>query len=118
MSAELELRAALVADAAVLALVGQQVAQDRAEEKWSRPYVVFGRTGSEDELTEDNEVMASKVTLEIQAWADERSEAEALADACKAAVLEAGAEVTSRSSGYDSDRDLEAVILIVEWWEL
>lgn len=118
MSAELEMRAALVADTAVTALVQQRVAQDRAEQGWARPYVVFGRTGSEDELTEDNEVMASKVTLELQAWADTRSDAEQLANACKAAILEAGAEVTTRSSGYDSERDLEAVILIVEWWEL
>lgn len=116
MSAEIALRAALMAHAPLVALVGSRVASDRAEEGWPRPLVVYSRTGSENHATLDNQTLASTVFFELQVWADTRASAEAVADACQAAIEAAGEAVTVRASGYDPDLDTEAVVMNVEWW--
>jgi hypothetical protein len=118
MSAESDLRALLVANAGVTALVGQRVAADRIEQSAARPFVVFTRTGSEPQLCLDGVVLKTRVTLDVQAWADTRLAADAVADAVTAAVRGVSSQtVADRVSSYDSDLDLEAAVLTVQWWE-
>ena len=117
MSAETLLRAALAAHAPLAALVGTRIATDRAEEGWPRPFVVFSRTGCENHSDLDNKTLGAMVFLELQVWADSRAGAESVAQACQDAIENAGEAVTGRSSGYDPDLDVEASMLMVEWWQ-
>lgn len=118
MSAETALRAALVADATVAGLVSDRVRAERAEEDDARPFVVYTRVSSEPFAALAGPVLATRVTLEVQCWADTRAGAEALADAVTAAVRAIPPHrVSNRGSGFDADLDVEAAILTVEWWE-
>lgn len=118
MSAEASLQTLLAAAAAVTALAAGRIAQDRAEQGWPAPFVIYSRTDTDKQTTLDGAVIAAKVTLDLQCWADTREAADALADACEAAI-DGGADgsVTGRATAYDSDLDLEATTLVVEWWE-
>lgn len=117
MSAETMLRATLAAHAPLVALVGSRIAADRAEEGWPRPFVVFSRTGNENHADINNRTLGAQVFIELQVWADSRASAEAVAQACQDAIEDAGEAVASRSSGYDSELDVEASMLMVEWWQ-
>ena len=117
MSAENELRSALLAASAVTALIAQRVTADRAEQGTPLPFVVFTRTGSEPFVTVDNVLLATRVFFEVQAWSESRTEADAIAEACQAAIRSAGQQVTNRSASTDPDMDLQASILTVEWFD-
>jgi hypothetical protein len=118
MSAEADLRALLVANAGVTALVGQRIAADRIEQAASRPFLVFTRTSSEPQQCLDGSVLKTRATIEVQAWADTRASASAVAAAVIAAVRGATSQtVVDLSSSYDADLDLEAALLTVQWWE-
>ena len=117
MTVETDLRAALLASPAVTALVGTRVVSDRMEEGAPRPFVVFTRTATRyDEDLTTGAALGGTATIELQVWADSRAAAEALADACEAAVRQADQEVQSRASGYDPDLDVEAVVIVIDWW--
>lgn len=125
MSAETELQALLVADAGVrtalgvttVAAAGKQVAADRIEQGTGRPFGVYTRTQTDRHEGLDGTVHAVKVTLELQLWGDTRMSADALADACDDAITGANQAITGRATAYDSELDLEATVLSVEWWE-
>ncbi len=76
MSAEIELRALLIAAPAVNTLVSQRIAVDRIEQGSARPFVVFTRTGTERTKGLDGTVHAVLVTFSLQCWADTRAAAE------------------------------------------
>lgn len=117
MSVETDLRAMLLASPAVTALVGTRVVSDRMEEGAPRPFLVFTRTGTRyDEDLTTGAALGGTASIELQVWADSRSTAEAVADACEAAVRAADQEVLSRASGYDPDMDVESVVLMIDWW--
>jgi hypothetical protein len=118
MSAETELRAALIAATPVTALTGTRIASDRIDQGAARPFVVFTRTASEPFGSIDGVVLKTLVSLDVQAWADTRASADAVADAVTAAIRATPSQtVSGRSSGYDSELDLEATLLTVQWWE-
>lgn len=125
MSAESDLQTLLVNDSAVrtalgvatAALAGKRIAADRIEQGTARPFAVYTKTQTDNFEGLDGTVHATKVTLELQLWADTRLEAEALADACEAAIRGADQAITGRSTGYDGELDLEASLLTLEWWE-
>jgi hypothetical protein len=125
MSAETELQALLVADSGVRAALsvasaaraGERIAADRIEQSTLRPFAVYTRTQTDRFEGLDGTVHATKVTLELQLWADTRLEAEALANACQTALNLDGHAITGRSAGYDGELDLEACLLTLEWWE-
>ena len=117
MSAETEMRALLVADAAVAALVADRISADRIEQGSQRPFVVFTRTNTNREKTLDGTIVGVLVSMVVQCWADTRQAADALADAVQDVIEEQYHTVSSRESDYDGDLDLEAAMLSVEWWE-
>lgn len=125
MSAESELQALLVADAAVRTALsvstaraaGERIAADRIEQNTGRPFGVYTRTATEDSEGLDGTIFATKVTLELQLWGDTRLSADALADACQAAIRGANQAITGRATAYDDALDLEATVLSVEWWD-
>lgn len=121
MSAETDLLVLLKAAAPVTALVGSgaaaRIRSNRAEEDDPRPFVVYERSATEVFKGLDGTIFDTKVTLAVQCWGDTRAQAEALADACQAAIEAADQTVAERSGGYDGELDLEASVLTVEWWE-
>lgn len=118
MSAESALRALLVADTAVAALVQTRVAVDRMEEGAVFPFVVFARTGTQPITALDGTHLRSQASLEVQCWAETRLGADALADAVAAAVRGVISQtVPGRASGYDADTDRHVCSLQVAWWE-
>lgn len=117
MSAEVNLYNTLLAASAVTALAGNRIAADRMEQGAARPFIVFTRTSTEPYLCMDGTVLGGKATLDVQIWADTRNAAEALADACTAAIRATRNVVSNRSAGYDSELDLEASLLTVDWQE-
>lgn len=119
MSIETDFRALLAGHAPLVALVGPRIAQNVVPQGAATPFVAFT---TQHDLTHNllSEVMADACTLSVQCWAKTSLEADAVADACVAAVAlahpTAGATVISRSGGYDDEVDLHATILQVEWW--
>lgn len=121
MSAETDFRALLAGFAGLVALVGQRVSENAVPEGEPRPYVAFT---SRHELTHNllSEVMADQCTFTVQCWADNASQAAAVAEQVLLAVAEAdpahGAVVLSTDSAYDPAAGADAAILTVEWWAL
>jgi hypothetical protein len=117
MSAETALRALLVADGSVAALVGTRVSADRIEQGAALPFVVFARSASSPVTTLAGVVLITMSSLDVQCWADTRAGADALADAVTAAVRGViGQSVPGRSGVYDADLDLHGTVLNVNWW--
>lgn len=118
MSAETELRALLVADSAVAALVGTRVSADRAEQGAAMPFVVFGRTSTQPVQCLDGSVLLSAVSIDVQCWANTRAGADALADAVTAAIRGVPQQsVPGRAGVYDTDLDAHGTVLNVNWWD-
>lgn len=117
MSADADLQTLLAADAAVIALVGEKIAQDRAEQDWTRPFVIYTRTGTESFPTLDSSAADEKVSFTVESWAATRAAANAIADAVSAAI-DGGdnGTVINRSTEFDPERDEAATTLLVEWW--
>lgn len=117
MSLDTDLRAALVGNEGITALVGTRIVADRMEEGAARPFIIYSRESTQYETTLDGTVLAERATFDVQCWADTRASAEAVANAVRV-VLDAGQRpILSRVSGYDADLDLEATLLSVEWWD-
>ena len=117
MSSETDLRALLVANGTLTALVSTRIVSDRMEQAAARPFVVFSRVQTENNYGLDGTLLAARVVFDVQCWADTRSSAEAVANAVDAVLLANQRAVLSRTSGYDGDLDLEATLLSVEWWD-
>lgn len=118
MSAETELRALLVADSAVAALVATRVSADRAEQGAAMPFVVFARAATQPVQYLDGSVPISQVNLDVQCWAKTRAGADALADAVTSAIRGVPPQsVPGRAGVYDSDLDAHGTLLNVNWWD-
>ena len=116
MSLDTDLRALLVGNAGLTALVSTRIVQDRMEQGAARPFVVFSRASTDYQTGLDGSVLGERATFDVQCWADTRASAEAVASAVQA-VLDANQRpVLSRASGYDAELDLEATLMSVEWW--
>ncbi len=117
MSLDTDLRAALAGNAGVSALVSTRISSDRAEQGATRPFVVFSRVATEYQHGLDGSVLGERVTFDVQCWADTRASAEAVANAVSAVFSANQRPILGRASGYDSELDLEATLLTVEWWD-
>lgn len=117
MSFATDLRALLLADAGVTALVGQKVASDRIEQGTVPPFIVFTQSNTEFSQGLDGTLLASRAVFDVQVWAATRLSADAVADACQAVFVTADRALLGRSSGYDAELDLEATTITIEWWD-
>lgn len=121
MSAETDFRALLVGFAGLTALVGQRISENTVPEGEPRPYVAFT---ARHELQHNllGEVMADQCTFTVQCWADNASQAAAVAAQVVLAVAAAdparGAVVLSTDGAYDPSVGADASILTVEWWAI
>ena len=117
MSLDTDLRALLIGNAGVTALVSTRIVQDRMEQGAIRPFVVFSRVSTDYQTALDGSVLGERGTFDVQCWADTRASAEAVANAINSVLVANQRPVLSRTSGYDSDLDMEATLLSVEWWD-
>jgi len=114
MSAESDFRAALVAYAPLVSLVGQHVAQNAADQAWAPPYVVSTAQHA-PEYGLGGALLGDIVTFEAQCWATTAVQASALADTVAASLAVVDAPPTGRATGYDEELALDAVLLTVPW---
>ena len=117
MSAETDLRTLLTASPALASLVSNRISADRAEQGAPRPFIVFSRAATDYQTTLDGSVLGQRVSFDLQCWADTRASAEAVAEQVQTLLAADQRPILSRTSGYDSDLDLEATLFTVEWWD-
>lgn len=118
MSAESELRAALVGYAPLLAQVpAARISVDAVPQGFTRPYIAFSKQGGQDELGLDNTLLAAVSTIDIQCIGTDRSNAIAVRDLVRTALQLAGMPSDRNSAGYDPENDLEAEIVTVDWFD-
>jgi hypothetical protein len=119
MSIETDFRALLAGYAPLSALVGTRIALNAVPEGSVAPLVVFAAEHDRT-LGLDNTLLADRCALEVQCWAENATDADAVADAVVAAIATAptaaGAVVTARSTTFDAEVGLDATILAAEWW--
>jgi len=119
MSIESDFRALLVGHSPLAALVGTRVALNVVPEESVPPLVVFAAT-HDRVLGLDNTLHSDQCAIEVQCWGDTATTADAVADAVIGALAtapaDAGAVCLGRSTTFDPDLGLDAVVLTVEWW--
>lgn len=100
-SAEERLCAALVGDVDVSGLIGSRVYPDkRPADAGAAPCVVYQRTDTEIIRNLKGDVLASRVTLQCNAFAATRREAESVANAIAAVMDSTNFELLERSADY------------------
>lgn len=117
MSIETELRALLVADSTVAALVGNRVSADHIDQAAARPFVVYRRTDTERQYTLSGELAGAVATITVQCWAETRLQADELAEACEVCFLLNQRPTTGREADSDPELDLYVTQFTVSWWE-
>lgn len=117
MSAAEDLRAALVASAPLVALVGQRMRTDAAEQADAFPYVVFRRKTVQREFSLDNTLLAAREVFEIECWAERRLAAVEIEEAVVTALLAAGLVPDDNDpDALDPEVDLRCAIVNVSLW--
>lgn len=114
MSAESDFRAALLAHAPLVSLVGQRVAQNAIEAGQPAPYVVFTAT-HDPQHGLGGVLLGDSVTIEAQCWGNTAVQAASVADAVAGALVAVDAPAIGRATGYDPELGFDAVILTVMW---
>ena len=119
-SAEDDFRAALVAHAPLVALVGDRVEQNGVELGTALPYVVYTTTHTPT-LTLLGEVAIDEVAFQCECWSTTAMGADIVADAVIAALvahapLINAATMLSRGTGFDGDLGLDATVLTISWY--
>lgn len=117
MSAETDLRALLLADPAVAALVGTRVAAYVMPADAPMPFVVFGRTGTANVECLDGESLGAACAFELQIWAPDRATTTQVADAVEAALRASPlVDVQARSGGFDEELGKEMETIALTLW--
>lgn len=116
MSAESDFQALLEAAAGVTALVGTRIAQNAIDQGEAVPYIVYTSQQTPD-FGLANNVLATNVQFRIECWAQSAAEADAIADEVRDALLADGVVCTSRVTGHSPETQLDATILVADWWE-
>jgi hypothetical protein len=121
MAAEAEFRALAVAHAPLTALVSTRVALNAAPQGSALPLVAY-TVNHENRHTLLGDAVAEDIaTIEAQCWANTGAAAQAVADALQAAIYAQTPVrkgwVDRRSTGYDAELDLHAVVLSVQWMD-
>ena len=116
MSAEADLRALLVANAALVALVPvARITIDAVDQAAPRPYIVLSKQSSTPTFGLDNSLLAEAVDIDIQCVGTRRAQAIAVREAVQVALLAGGQPWAGTSAGYDAENDIEAEVVSVNW---
>lgn len=115
MSAMTEFKTLLLSSTPLAALVAGRIKQDKVDQGAGRPFVVFTIPEDVVERSLDGSPMGRRTVFALQCWADTRQAATAVADEVEAVLAADHRPITSRTTEYEGDLDLEAVFLMVEW---
>jgi hypothetical protein len=116
--AEQQVYAALSADSAVVALVGDRIYPDIASVNASLPLVVFERTATLPTSTiHANTPVAAKVTISASAWAVDPLDAQSIANAMEAA-MNIVAPPSGRFNHFDEATGAHASVVDFDVWEI
>lgn len=119
MSAESELRDALLAHAPLLAAVpAARISIDAVSATAARPYIAFSKQLRTDDFGLDNTWLAAQSTIDIQCVGSSRANAIAVAELVRDALRIAGMPSERGSAGYDAENDLEVEIVTVDWFDV
>jgi hypothetical protein len=116
--AEVQVKTALLSDAALIALVGDRIDPDEIAADSPLPALAYERGNSQPEYGLDNTLYASNVTVAVTVWAKTRVSANQVADAVVAAMAAGGYVESSRASAHEPELDEYAVVLSFEVWEI
>jgi hypothetical protein len=114
MSAETAFRALLAGNAELTALVGSRIAQNVVPQGEALPLIVFTVAHTQSRGI-DGTLLADEATFTVQCWGEDSLAADAVADAASTA-LASTADIIARESAFDSEIDLHATVLSVQWW--
>ena len=118
MSAESELRALLVADVDLLALVPQsRISIDAVSQGLARPYIAFSKQSTEVSYGIGGQAHARRTTIDVQVIGASRANAIQVRERVELVLAAAGVPPENVSAGYDAENDLEAEVLTVDWWQ-
>lgn len=110
-----DLRAALVADAALTALVGSRIRFDLAAEDDPTPFVVLRQVINEPIRGLDRSLHARRNVFQVECWSDTRAGAAQVMDLAEAALLAADMEPEqSDPDALDPDIGARAGVWTVE----
>lgn len=119
MSTEADLRAALVAHAALVAALpaGERaISVDAAAPDAARPYVVIAKQASEPVFgLLGDALLGNTDVVDLQVVGSSRANAIAVRELVQDALLAAGRPWASAGAAYDSENDLEAEVVTVHW---
>lgn len=132
MSAEQDVKDALFASAALLALVGLdglgnvKIYPDEIPEGEAVPAVVYERPDSQPEYTLDGALAVTRVSISITCWAKTRTAANAIALEVVGAMYAAGLSPTPNKGGdqtaggsvYEPELDEYGAVRVFDVWEL
>lgn len=117
MSPEAQFVAAMQADVDVIALVDDRLFGYVADPDTALPLIVYERTSSEPKTTIHSSVpFATQSVLSVSCWADQRADAEALADQVQIAMSQVGTP-TNRFGHFDPEVDAHAAVVDFEIWD-
>ena len=117
MSAETEVYAALSGHAGLIAIVGTRIYPDVLPAESDYPSVVFSRETTSPIRSISNHYFGADVSLNVSAWGNTRTQADAAGAQVEAAFLVAGHIPRGKTSGYDPETDLYASVVEVEVFE-
>jgi hypothetical protein len=92
MSAAEDLRAALVAHAPLVSLVGARVREDAGDENDTYPYIIFRQTGNEPIRGLDGSLHARVETFQVESWGTTRAQSMQVHALVEEALMEADIE--------------------------
>lgn len=119
MSIEADFRAQLAGYASLSSLVGTRIALSAVPDGAGMPCVTFGLVITPI-VDAGNVVLAERASITVQCWGETAASAAAVADATVAAVAAApishAAQLIDRSTAYDEELGLDAVLLTFDWW--
>lgn len=119
MSAESELRDALLAHAPLVAVVpSARISIDAVDIGASKPYIAFSKQLRTDDHGMNGTWLAGQSTIDIQCVGSSRANAIAVAGLVRDALIQAGMPSERGSAGYDAENDLEVEIVTVEWFDV
>src|SRR5512143_572751 len=116
MSAESEIRSALVNYAPLTALVpSSRISIDAVDANAPRPYIAFSKQGVNRDLGLDNGVLAKTTTVDIMCIGTNREQSALIADLVFDALQVAASPADRGGAAYDADNDIELEMVTVDW---
>jgi hypothetical protein len=111
MSIESDFRAAVLTDAALVALIGPRLAVNYLPQESELPYIAYSvQVDREHGLS--NVRLGQEVSIELQCWGRTASEAATVADALEAAIYSKTQGLPmARANSFDPELGFDAVVV-------